>query len=552
MGTSAAPPTTLISRLVINLDKKIRRTGSTANGNDGTWGGAPIKDSAEPIINRALMYAVYSYSVRWILINDKQYPDAEARSQFASMKNNLACGLYHQARKDMYAIMSLPSYRSVLALYLFAIIPSSIHAQGDSFSDLCLEASLSHQVYLQTRAQMPSSSGDSIASLLDRGAFSSTNITLMQEDSPLDTEKQEFQSMSRLAFWFGVISDTTRALTRCRPSIVLPGNTGESKVWSTVRQRTQLFEPQFKSLRAQPTPFTDDQVVAVLQHAFPLKTLVWAAITRVQDALVHQLSGISLAEAVDNARKESNLFEQTFGQLLCLCQRDFLLLTRTTQMYWTLLNIHFQVGNLILVDALPSTFVFIDQNTTPYDLRLCACRSIIIALNLALQTRYLGTDNVVRPNILLLDPYPDLMTNAIIRTGSSIFTLYNMQKLTTESALTMFAVVISALEVLAEISYTASAAIPLLKQRFEGSGIDRNAIFNNDVLHQAAASVSAAVDKDLFDADVLRQLEQQATDQSWIDRVVQQSEESPAPLQLPEEMEPIDLELFSRDWTFDV
>ncbi|EXJ66805.1 uncharacterized protein A1O5_10000 [Cladophialophora psammophila CBS 110553] len=501
------------------------------------------------------MYAVYSYSVRWILINDKQYPDTEARSQFASMKNNLACGLYHQARKDMYAIMSLPSYRSVLALYLFAIIPSSIHAQGDSFNDLCLEASLSHQVYLQTRAQMPSSSGDSIASLLDRGAFSSTNITLIQEDSPLDTEKQEFQSMSRLAFWFGVISDTTRALTRCRPSIMLPGNTGESKVWSTVRQRTQLFEPQFESLRAQPTPFTDDQVVAVLQHAFPLKTLVWAAITRVQDALVHQLSGISLAEAVDNARKESNLFEQTFGQLFIGVserqdRRDHVISPLTEAP--ALLNIHFQVGNLILVDALPSTFVFIDQNTTPYDLRLCACRSIIIALNLALQTRYLGTDNVVRPNILLLDPYPDLMANAIIRTGSSIFILYNMQKLTTESALTMFAVVISALEVLAEISYTASAAIPLLKQRFEGSGIDRNAIFNNDVLHQAAASVSAAVDKDLFDADVLQQLEQQATDHAWIDRVVQQSEESPAPLQLSEEMEPIDLELFSRDWTFDV
>lgn len=175
-----------------------------------------------------------------------------------------------------------------------------------------------------------------------------------------------------------------------------------------------------------------------------------------------------------------------------------------------LLQIHFQVASLILADILPSNFVFIDENLNPYDLRLCATRAIIIAVNLALQTSIVDTDGSTTMNVLVLDPYPDLLTNAIVRTGSSLFLLYKAQKLTTENVMTMFPVVISGLKVLADLSYTASEAIPLLQQKFATSGIDQAAFLRNDVLHQAALSVAAPVDRDVFDAVVLRELEQQA------------------------------------------
>lgn len=184
------------------------------------------------------------------------------------------------------------------------------------------------------------------------------------------------------------------------------------------------------------------------------------------------------------------------------------------------MNIHFEVGNLILADALPSTFVFIDQNFTPYDLRLCACRSIVNALNLALQTRSLGGDGSPGISILLLDPHPDLMANAMIRTGSSLFILHEMQRLTSESLTAMFTVVIAALDVLAKISHTASEAIPLLKQKFETCAIEQTATFRDDALYKAAVSVTATIDPVSMDREVLRELEKLAADPFLADQTV--------------------------------
>lgn len=322
---------------MINLDKSAAWSRRRAtHGHSFTDSTSRSEYAVNAVVNQALMRAIYAYSVRWLhLTDDKQYHDPQTRQHIHALKKDLSAALYAQAKQEMYAIMSTPSYRSILALYLFSIIPTSSRNYGDNIDDLCLESSLSHQNYLNSKSQMPSSQRDALADLLDRGAFSSTNIPLLQTDEPLDDDMQEFNSMSRLAFWFGVMTDTTRSLTRCRPSVLLQGQTGESKVWAAVRQRTELFDQHSQMLRVLRTPFTDDQVMAILQHAYPLKTLVWAAITRVQDALVHQMSGISLAEAVDAARKESNNFEHTFGQLLCICQRDFLLLNRTTQMCYS-------------------------------------------------------------------------------------------------------------------------------------------------------------------------------------------------------------------------
>ena len=112
------------------------------------------------------------------------------------------------------------------------------------------------------------------------------------------------------------------------------------------------------------------------------------------------------------------------------------------------------------------------------------------------------------------------MANAMIRTGSSLFILYEMQKLTLESMTAMFAVVIAALEVLANISHTASQAIPLLKQKFVTSGIDQTATFRDDALHKAAVSVIAPMDPEFIDAEVFRELEKQAADPFLVDQTV--------------------------------
>ena len=208
------------------------------------------------------------------------------------------------------------------------------------------------------------------------------------------------------------------------------------------------------------------------------------------------------------------------------------------------LNIHFEVGNLILADALPPKFVFIDQNFSPYDLRLCACRSIINALNLALQANSPKSDDPPGFNILLLDPYPDMMTNAIIRTGSSLIFLYEMQKLCQENVTTMFSVVIAALETLAKISHTAAEAIPLLKQKYTASCIEQAKAIADVTPNLNAFSV-AAIDPEGFDSEVMKDLERQATDPSFVESVVEQFDDGQGSPTFPDELAPDELETLS-------
>jgi hypothetical protein len=232
-------------------------------------------------------------------------------------------------------------------------------------------------------------------------------------------------------------------------------------------------------------------------------------------------------------------------RVVCYCPWRHLVSSDTSFTVPALLNIHFEVGNLILADALPSTFVFIDQNFSPYDLRLCACRSIINALNLALQTNSPRSNDPPGFNILLLDPHPDLMTNAIIRAGSSLFILYEIQKLTRENVTTMFSVVITALETLAKISHTAAEAIPLLQKKY-ATFIDRAMAISDATPHLNAFSV-AAIDPGSFDSEVVQCLERQATDSSFLDLVVEQFENGQGSPSFPDELALIELESPSLD-----
>lgn len=211
------------------------------------------------------------------------------------------------------------------------------------------------------------------------------------------------------------------------------------------------------------------------------------------------------------------------------------------------LNIHFEVGNLILVDALPSTFVFIDQTLSPYDLRLCACRNIINALNLAFQTNSPNSNEPPGFSILLLDPYPDLLTNAIIRTGSSLLLLYEMQKLCQENARTMFSVVIAALETLAKISHTAAEAIPLLKEKYASSFIAHQARSNPDATLRLEDFSLAAIDPEAFGAEVIDDLEQETTNPLFGESIHGKSDDGQDLPSFPDELAPDELESLSLD-----
>jgi hypothetical protein len=137
------------------------------------------------------------------------------------------------------------------------------------------------------------------------------------------------------------------------------------------------------------------------------------------------------------------------------------------------------------------------------------------------------------------------MTNAITRAGSSLFILYERQKLTQENVTTMFSVVIAALETLAKISHTAAEAIPLLEKKY-AAFIDRPMAISDVTPHLKAFSV-AAVDPEGFDSEVVQDLERQATNLSFVELVVEKFENGQDSPSFPDELAPDELESLSLD-----
>ncbi|KAJ9612974.1 hypothetical protein H2200_002915 [Cladophialophora chaetospira] len=543
---STAAPTTLISRLAITLDNETGPSNNATNLSSHDVSLETIHRDVDNGINRALTFSVYAYAVRWLSLGN-----AGSVENQKNLKRELSETLWIQARQQISAAMSKPTYRSILALYLFAIVPSSPLDQG-SIKALCFDAALNHQNHLLSKAEIGLSNADPIAKLLAPEIYSpaTQNQSYLRTDQ--SSSDEEVKVKADIMYWFGIILDTTRSLTRCQPSIVLPGRSGEVKVWSIIRKRTDSFEQQFRSLHGLRAPLDDSKVITILQHAFAFKILVWAAIIRVQDAVHHQVSGTTLDEALDAVRRDSNRFEEVFGPLLNLCQRDFIYLSRSTQMSYTLLNIHFQMATLILADSTPEAVVFTDADSNPYSLRLCSCRNIVNAVSLAMRTDVTSHDATRLPSLLLLDPYPDYMTGALARTGSSLFQLYAKQEISAHSVTSMFSTVIAALKILSEISHLAVEAIPVLQQKFSESGAGLMSDSQNDNFYQAAFSVASPVDENLLNAGIVAELEQQASNPALVDDTVVHNESNMLLSNfLTDDLGFVDFDFLSREWTLD-
>lgn len=278
---------------------------------------------------------MYAYAVRWLSLggNTDDPNSVQARK---TLKRELSENLWRQARQNIYPAMSKPTYRSILALYLFAIVPSSSIDEGNGIKTLCFDAALNHHTYLLSNAPNTLARADPIAKLLAPEVYprAANSQSHLPSDQQLGSD-DEFKVKADIMYWFGIILDTTRALTRCRPSIMLPGRSGEGKVWSTIRKQTDVFEQEHRALHNVRAPLDDSKVIVILQHAFAFKVLVWAAIIRVQDAIYHQVSETTLDEALEAVRRDSNRFEEVFEPLLSLCQRDFIYLSRSAQMSYS-------------------------------------------------------------------------------------------------------------------------------------------------------------------------------------------------------------------------
>lgn len=291
----------------------------------GAEGYDDAKAKDNDLANQALTSAVYAFSIRWLTIhkNAQDEHSNSAKNTSREVRENLSDRIWQQAHQKMYPVMSRPSYRAILALHLFGITPVPTQNQDRRATDLCIEIALSHHKRMRSEEHIIQSSTQARPSSLYLPSFSPG-----QQDSPEELERSCMQDM---AYWFSVTCDTSRSLTLCRSSILLPGHSGDMKVWSHVRGNMQDFHTSYQHLRHARIPMTDDAAIIILQHASACQKMFSSAIVRVQDALYHHEIDIPLETTIANAFRQFEQFEEVFGSHLDRCSRDFMLLNEQNQ-----------------------------------------------------------------------------------------------------------------------------------------------------------------------------------------------------------------------------
>ena len=305
----------LMSRIVINVDKSLREAGVGL----GKSPSAGLEGSEDVATNDCLRYAVYAFAARWLPFRQAfRIKHGVSDEEAQKMERDVRSRLWRRARSSMYAAMTRPCYRSLLALFLFCFTEMPIDNDNPGFGHLSCEILFSHFNHMRapnTRKK--------------RWDTLSEYTTVTRSDPGLQIPvSAEVEHLRDSMFWLAVICDSTRSMLQLSPSVVLPGRSGDAKVWDMIRRRNTIFDKSFKGLHDSALPLSDDVVNIVLQHSVACKTMHIGMINQFFDAVFHNKSSSeAIEEAAQRILDECNRFHDSLRDLLALCSRDFSTMT---------------------------------------------------------------------------------------------------------------------------------------------------------------------------------------------------------------------------------
>lgn len=263
------------------------------------------------LVDKALIRAIYAFSIRWLHLRSPSQPH-ETRNLQTQLESNL----WHCAAELMHAIVSQPCYRSILALQLFSetTVPADAHDEG--IAELCQTASLAHYMKLYP------------ASLLNEPRFLSSKVAGAAKEDPKHLPMQD------TALWLGCISDVARSIRSHRPLMLLAGRSAETKVWGYIKERAHVFDNSFKHLHSTPEVLPPEVVSIILQNASACKTMFWWNVVRVRNALYDPAGDESVTQTMDKALQEYHHFQGVFAPFLDICSRNFQTLGQEAQLHY--------------------------------------------------------------------------------------------------------------------------------------------------------------------------------------------------------------------------
>jgi hypothetical protein len=326
-----------ISRLCGQLDTWMLEEAE--NGVIPAGYSSPGKKDISLQIDGFLDCAIEAYAARWL-------PLAPSIVSPNFSIENFISHLWRHAHRLMLKVINRPSYRSMLALLLFALTPIPVGISEEEELDgvsgqVCVHAALQQIQVLRARQKSLQFNGTRVSIPRPRRTSSA---------SPASTATANFINAEGMAYWAALTFDTSASLTLSCRSLLSSGLFGfESEpAWRMVRSSMEVFHQMTKTWDE--FEMTDERANQILAAASSWKLYVWKVTSLLKESLRDGHDETEVSRAFNLVFDAIDRFNTTYRDLLSACQRRIPFLSQETKLRWYILVLHCNVCILMVPD----------------------------------------------------------------------------------------------------------------------------------------------------------------------------------------------------------
>lgn len=275
-------------------------------------------------IEDTLNLAIQTFSARWLPLSYQT--DSQKAAQIPLIQR-----LWRDLRRKLQRSLNRPCYRSVLSLYLHAMVPVPVGIPEEEEEDglpaqICVQAALQQVQYLRARQRSLEFNGSKVSLLSDQAA-------------PISTPEQirkDFMHIENMLYWAAMTFDTSSALTFNTRSSLSAGLFGWEKETSfrMVKTCTDIFHEQSEGWRTHGVMITEDTANQIIAAAQAWKLRVWKMGTVLKEALREGHGEDAVHHAYTCAAEAIEQFNITYRPLIGACERRLQYLSEHTKLRW--------------------------------------------------------------------------------------------------------------------------------------------------------------------------------------------------------------------------
>ncbi|KAK2789232.1 hypothetical protein FQN52_006324 [Onygenales sp. PD_12] len=297
--------------------------------------------------DESLRSTIAAFSARWLSLNSRE-------SQSDICIQRIVHALWRHTRRDMLRVINRPSYRSMLALFLFALTPVPAGISEDEEADgisgqACIHAALQQIQMLRARQRSLQ--------------FNGTNVSRLTKSKVIPTIPDSigaanFIAAENIAYWAALTFDTSASLTlNCRP-LLSSGLFGfEAELpWRLVRAGATIFQKNMQDCPGNGLyNMTDERANQIIASGSAWKLLVWKLTAVFKEALRDGHDGPEVTRAYTLVVEAIQQFNEIYRGPLEACQRRMPFLGQQTKFRWYSLMLHYHLSILLLINAIEAT-----------------------------------------------------------------------------------------------------------------------------------------------------------------------------------------------------